>query len=57
MNTVRIFEYDSLKHEDITESQLKRLKAFDDSYARQKGNRRIFDWNSNRATRIRICQV
>lgn len=47
MKTVRIFEYDSLRHADITEFQLKRLKAFDDSYARQKGTRRIFDWNTN----------
>lgn len=47
MKTVRLFEYDSLKHADISESQLKRLKAFDDSYSRQKGNRRVFDWNAN----------
>ena len=50
MKTVRLFEYDSLKRTDITESQLKQLKAFDDSYARQKGNHRIFDWNSIKAT-------
>lgn len=50
MKTVRLFEYDSLKRADITESQLKRLKAFDDSYAPQKGNRRIFDWNSIKTT-------
>jgi 5-methylcytosine-specific restriction enzyme subunit McrC len=50
MNTVRIFEYDSLKRKQISPAQLVRLQWFDDSFARQKGNSRIFDWNTYKAT-------
>ncbi|HTP66255.1 MAG TPA: McrC family protein [Geobacteraceae bacterium] len=49
MRHVRIFEYDSLKR-DISPAQLGRLKRFDDSFVRQEGNSRIFDWNTCKAT-------
>lgn len=50
MKPIRIFEYDTLRREGISPAQLGRLKRFDDSFVRQKGNSRVFDWNSCKAT-------